>query len=133
MKKLPFTTEQKKELSQNKYIQKTINCNIVFTPEFKLYAIRQQKLGCVSRLIFKEAGIPDWINNIEYARSCLKRWSNIYKKKQSFALRKEIKKTSKRNKSKSLSQMSNSELKAKISYLEEENNFLKKLKALEIL
>lgn len=128
MRRLNFTIKQKQELSKNKYICKVNNFTVVFSEEFKFYAISQHKLWHVAELIFKEAGIPDWLNKKCYAKDCLRRWKKVYEKKKSFS-----KKVLKAPDSKSLSKMDKKELTARVAYLEAENDFLKKLKALETI
>lgn len=131
MRRSNFATKQKRELLKNKYICKVNNYTVTFTAEFKLYAVKQHKLWCISRLIFKEAGIPDWFNRKRYAKGCLRRWRKVYDKKKSFS--KKALKALKAPDSKSLSKMDKKELTARVSYLEAENDFLKKLKALETI
>lgn len=131
-KRVKFSLKQKEELLQNTNIVKVNDNNIMFSLEFKIYAIKQKKLGIPSRYIFAEAGIPDWLNKREYAKHCLRRWKIANKRDKELSSEKEnrgfgieIKKT------KPLPKMSEKELITKIAYLEAENDFLKKLKALE--
>ena len=128
MKKCCFTEEQRIELLQNKNIEKICNSSVFFTADFKIHAIKRHELGDVARIIFKEAKIPDWLNKKDYARYCIKFWRRVYRSDPTSAFRK-----IKVKKNKTLSEMNLEELMTKVAYLEEENEFLKKLNALETL
>ncbi len=126
MIRVKFNTEQKQELLSNPNVEKVLNCNVVYTDEFKrkaLYHHFEEGISC--RQVFKNAGIPDWLNHVNYGEKCINRWKNIQKNPP------------KRNrgrpkkKEKSLDEMSLEELKAQVEYLKIENDLLKKLKALE--
>lgn len=128
MKEYHFTEEQRTELLQNKNIEKVCKSSVFFTADFKIHAIKRHELGDTARIIFKEAKIPDWLNKKDYARYCIKFWRKVYEKNPSSAFKK-----IKVKKNKTLSEMNLEELMTKVAYLEEENEFLKKLKALESL
>ena len=136
-KRMQFNTEQKKELLKNKNIAKVNENNVKFTSEFKIYAIKQHKLGASSRFIFSEKNIPNWLNKKEYAKKCINRWEKINIRDKGLGFKKESGLQNKgfagSGKTKPLSDMTLKELMAKIAYLEVENDFLKKAKALETL
>ena len=131
MKRTKFSLEQRQELLQNANIVKVNDNSIEYSREFKIYAIKQQKLGVPSRLIFLEKGIPDWLNRSEYAKYCIKRWKKIVERDGELSFKVEKEGGDNIVGSKSLSDMNQKELLTKIAYLEAENDFLKKLKALE--
>ena len=135
--RLQFTSEQKQELLQNKNIAEVNENNVRFTSEFKIYAIDRHKLGVSSRFIFMQKGIPDWLNKKGYAKKCISRWKMINLKNKGLGFEKKSGLQSKEfagnHKQKPLSEMTLEELMAKITYLEAENDFLKKVKASENL
>jgi len=135
MKKEKFSLEQKQELLQNSNIIKVNDRSVEYSPEFKIYAVERQKLGVSPKAIFSEKNIPEWLNKFEYARYCIKRWKKIIKRdgKSNFKFNKRGYNNSYTIKNKPLSEMNSEELMARIAYLEVENDFLKKLKALETI
>lgn len=63
MKHRKFTTEEREELLKNPNISKVLNSNVEYNEEFKQKALYEHKeLGKTANQIFKEAGIPDWLN-----------------------------------------------------------------------
>ncbi len=75
MKHHKFTQKEREELLKNPNISKVLNSNIEFTEEFKQKVLYEHKeLGKTANQIFKEAGIPDWLNITGYAKTCIKRW-----------------------------------------------------------
>ena len=127
MKHHKFTNEEREELLKNPNISKVLNSNIEFTEEFKQKALYEHKeLGKTANLIFKEAGIPDWLNISGYAKTCIKRWK--YQQKHPH---KEKRGRPKIEINKPLCEMSQQELIREIQILRLENDFLKKLEPLE--
>ncbi len=127
MERIKFNEEQKQELSSNHNIAKVLNCNVVYTDEFKIKSLYEHfEEGISCRQIFKNAGVPDWLNHISYGEKCINRWKNIQKNPL------KRKRGRPKKEEKSLEDMSLEELKAQVEYLKIENDFLKKLKALEI-
>ena len=75
MKHHKFTTVEREELQKNPNISKVLNSNVEYSEEFKQKALYEHKeLGKTANQIFKEAGIPDWLNIAGYAKTCIKRW-----------------------------------------------------------
>ena len=127
MKHHIFTQKERLELESNPNISKVLNSNVEYTEEFKQRVLREHKeLSKSAKQIFAEADIPDWLNQGEYAKSCLKRWKyrQRYPKvnKQGRA---------KINIEKPINEMNLEELRQRVAYLELENEFLKKLEPLE--
>lgn len=119
-----FTQEERRLLEANSSVLKVVNSNIIYTEEFKQLAIMRHKDGISARLIFIEAGIDLSIFPDNYARYAIKRW-----KSQSNLQASQRKRGGGRPKKSS--NMTQSELEARVAYLEAENDFLKKLRALE--
>lgn len=123
MKHREYTEAERTELEHNPHISEVKGNIIRYKQEFKEQAIYEQtKLGKSARQIFREAGIPDWLNCGKYAQELLKAWKHQDLSKPG---RRRIDLT------KPVEEMSIEELRKKIAYLELENEFLKKLEPLE--
>ena len=94
---------------------------LVFTEQFKQSAISKSEHGISAKQIFKDAGIDVNKYAPKYFQQLVKQWKRAKRKGNQ----------SKRFKHKDINEMSLEELKARVAYLEVENDFLKKLKALE--
>ncbi|MCC0686419.1 hypothetical protein KGF51_10040 [Clostridioides sp. ZZV14-6045] len=120
-----------KLLIKNINIEKMTNNSIVFTKEFKLHAVRENlEKGRFPKDIFLEAGIDLKIIGFDKPKDCLRRWRKIYLKQGEASL------VSKSSRELNLKKKTNikdelKRAKARIKYLEMENNFLKKIDALE--
>lgn len=126
MKRRLFTNEEKNELLNNPRVLKVINSNVVFTQEFKDFALLEHYVnGKAGRQIFSEAFLPDWLNIADYAKDLIKSWKKIADLgiKQKIGRPKKVFRPS--------AELSYEELQARVAYLEEENSFLKKLEVLE--
>lgn len=126
MKRKKYTDQEKQELLKSYAILKVENSNVTYSSEFKVKALKEYKKGKFPSQIFLEAGINLNILGIKNAKRNLYRWRKIeleegelQEKCRGRALKRvlspedEIK-----------------QLKARNAYLEAENEFLKKLKAL---
>lgn len=126
MKRRLFTLQEKQELLSNPRILKVLNSTVVFTHEFKDFAVIEHYInGKSGRMIFAEAKLPDWLNIADYAKDAIKDW----KKQAELGLKPKLGRP--RKQAKPNSELSYEELQAKVAYLEEESLFLKKLEALE--
>lgn len=126
MKRRIFTKEEKQELMSNPRILKVLNATVVFTPEFKDFALLEHYInGKSGRMIFSQAGLPDWLNVGDYAKDSIKFW----KKQAEQGIKPKPGRPKKQEQPQG--ELSYEELKARNAYLEEENAFLKKLEALE--
>ncbi|HBG4934724.1 TPA: hypothetical protein KQF29_004053 [Clostridioides difficile] len=120
-----------KLLIKNINIEKMTNNSIAFTKEFKLHAVRENlEKGRFPKDIFLEAGIDLKIIGFDKPKDCLRRWRKIYLKQGEASL------VSKSSRELNLKKKTNikdelKRAKARIKYLEMENNFLKKIDALE--
>jgi len=123
MRSREFTQEEREHLESNPNVLKVNNSNITYTDDFKQLALSQYKDGYSPREIFIEAGIDLSIFPNNYARYAIKRWKTKQRSNEP---------TKKRTgRPKKTSNMTQKEMEARIAYLEAENNFLKKLRALE--
>ena len=120
-----FTQEQIEILFENPYVE-SINSNTVrFTSEFKEFALKKDKEGIPASQIFKDAGFDLKILGTKVPKTCLENWRFREKhlnKNNTRYLAKEVKK--------------NKALKSILEenkYLKAENEFLKKLQALQEL
>lgn len=121
-----FTQEQRELLENNPNIQAVLSTQVLYTKEFKEKALTEYTLGKSASQIFKEAGIDISILSSapDYASKILSKWrlaksdnNNIhYPKKKTMQNKSVYQKLLKRN-----------------EYLEAENEFLKKLQALNNL
>lgn len=124
MREREFTPEERQSLESNPNVLKVVNSNIIYSEEFKQQALNLYKEGMSADSIFTKSGIDTSIFPKDYAKSALKFWRNASKQPVS-SERKQ------RGRHKKTSNMSPEEKDARIAYLEAENDFLKKLRALE--
>lgn len=126
-----FTESEKKQLSSNPWIKKVTDDHIVFTPEFKLKAVKLNLEGHFPANIFKSHEIDISLVRPQYPAKCLERWKKTYLSKGEDAFSDETRgKGSKGRPSKKFDPTDNESLLERLAYLEEENDFLKKLHAL---
>lgn len=116
MKRENFTEKQKKELLRNKNVLKLRGCSIVYTQKFKQTAIIRYQKGESAVQIFTSEGFELEVVGKENPVKLLSKWRFKNNNQSSEPL-------SKSSKEKKLI--------ARIQYLEAENQFLKKLEALE--
>lgn len=127
-----LSESERRRLLKNKYVLKITGDRIVYTPEFKIYAVKENLNGRSPADIFREAGIELSLFGSDYAKDTLKRWKNVKKSRGDNGLRENLqgkKSTGRPKKSYSLNDPES--MKERIAYLEAENEFLKKLRALE--
>lgn len=122
---IQYSKEEQEQLTQLPCVEKVTEKMMVFKQSFKREAIAKSKQGYTANQIFREAGID--INKYapKYFHHLLKRWKHDN-------LSDDIKRgRPKKEQHKDINEMSVEDLKARVAYLELENDFLKKLKALE--
>jgi transposase len=129
-----YTEAQIKRLEENPNVKRVSEMNISFTQSFKLAAVKAYKAGKTPKEIFLEAGFDVNMFNSDRPKESLKRWRKTYAAYGEEALLEERrgKGSTGRPTSKELSveeKLRRAEVKIKL--LEVENEFLKKLKALE--
>lgn len=125
MKHHKFTQDERKILESNQNIARVLNSNVEYTSAFKAYALNRLENGHSPKFIFKEAGIPDWLNIKEYAVKAISRWKN--QKDKNITTKPGRPRISKE---KSIDDMTIEELRAKLRYREAQIDFLKKIRAL---
>jgi transposase len=123
-----------RQLEANPNVLHVLEKNITFDPSFKLGAVKAYQAGKTPMEIFLEAGFDVDMLSLGKPKHSLKRWRDTYAAHGEAGLLEERrgKGSSGRPTSKELS--TEEKLKraeAKIKLLEVENDFLKKLKALE--
>lgn len=126
MREREFTPAERALLESNVNVLKVGNSNIIYTKEFKRHAINLCNEGVSVNNIFHDAGIDLSIFPHNYAKYTLKRW------RKTQGSHKEQQVPKRRGRQKDVSNMTREEMEAKIAYLEAENDFLKKLQALEL-
>lgn len=134
MSKRLFTTTQIKLLESNPNIENVSERAISYKSEFKLHAVQAYKSGRTPMQIFVEAGFEVAIIGAKNPYKCLERWKKSYRSfgEEGLLMNRRGKASTGRPASKELS--TEDKLKraeAKIKLLEVENEFLKKLEALE--
>jgi len=116
MKRKNFTEKQKKELLHNQNVLELKGCSIIYTRKFKQNALKQYQLGESAVQIFTCAGFDLELIGKENPVKLLSKWRLKKYEQTSEPLSKSVKEK---------------KLIARIQYLEAENEFLKKLEALE--
>ena len=129
MEKNKYSPEQLKALRNNPNVAKCSSRSITYSQGFKLRAVKQyydEGLGPTE--IFLKAGFDLDIIGRKKPKSCLRDWRTIYKSKGQKELLKENRGKQGGRRTKLRESDDPEYLKAKIAYLEAENDFLRKLK-----
>lgn len=134
MSKNFYTDFQIKELEKNSNILSASDRSISYSPEFKIKAVHEYKQGKSPSQIFIEHGFNLEIIGSKQPRRCLQRWRDTFERfgEEGFLTERRGKGGTGRPSTKALSvedQLRKAE--QKIKFLEAENDFLKKLEALE--
>lgn len=114
-------------LKKHKSVERITSKQVIFSFEFKLKAVKNYLKGISALQTFSEHDL-DFLPKKMITNSVL-RWKNCYNKEGADGL-KEKKKGRQPVHLKDSEDLSYEELLAKVEYLQQENNFLKKLKAL---
>jgi hypothetical protein len=134
MSGIRFTEEQQILLSRNPYVANVTEKSITYSEDFKIHAINEYTRGKTPSQIFKEALLDPKIVGAENPKRSLSRWKSVYFREGSSGLMGEKRGCGNSGRPKT-SDMSLEErliaAEAKITYLQMENEFLKKLDALE--
>lgn len=134
MSKRLFTSIQMRLLESNPNVTHASNKAISYKPEFKLQAVRSYNSGSTPMQIFLEAGFDVSIIGADTPKKCLKRWRRSYETygEEGLLMDRRGKASTGRPSSKELTTEEKlRRAEAKIKLLEIENDFLKKLDALE--
>lgn len=130
-----FSPEAQAKLLENTHVLRITDGTITYSPEFKVEAVRANlKEGKPARLIFVEAGFDLDLIGEETPRRCLKRWRAVFQQRGEEGLRDDRRgrNATGRPLERELSTEEKlSRAEARIKYLELENEFLKKLDAME--
>lgn len=130
MSKKLFNESEIELLTTNEYVKKVSSKSIAYTDEFKLLFVNKYFEGESANDIFKNAGFDVNVIGSRRIKECSSRWRKQYLRED--GLIDTRKNNMGRPKFNSLPDEDKVEyLKAKIEYLEQENDFLKKLKVLE--
>ena len=117
-----FTKEERKKIEQNPNVYCVTSNNVIYTIEFKEKAITEYLMGKSARQIFEEAefDLSMLSKSSDYASKTLAKWRKTNKKENIHYPKKQIKEN----------KTDYQKMQAKLEYLEAENEFLKKLRAL---
>ena len=130
-----FNPKQIRELLNNNNVVRCSSKSITFSGDFKLRAVKKYyEDGCSPNMIFEEAGFDLRVMGRDKPKQCLKRWREIYNRKGEKELMKENRGGDGGRKSKIKFKNDKEEikyLKAKIAYIDAENDFLAKLRGLK--
>mgnify|MGYP000939219917 CR=1 FL=1 len=121
-----LTREQIKKLSENKNVKRCGQSSIIYTKAFKEYALKQYEKGMTAVGIFQAAGFNLSIIGSRAPNRIMNQWRNALNvKKEKKPIVTENTGKEKRNRHKK----ELNDLRAKVAYLEAENDFLAKLRA----
>lgn len=126
-----FSEADKKTLLSNKYVERITGSHVVFTSIFKIKAVEMNLAGKSPDEIFLNLGIDPSYFLPEYPKKSISRWKKVYLEegKDALKLEKRGKNATGRPKRKYDPEDIDS-VRARLAYLEAENDFLKKLHAL---
>ena len=131
MKKYPMPREYVKELNEHRYVEKATEWTVSFTPEFKQLAYDEYNRGKRRREIFTEAGFD--VKKLGQKRIGNFR-NNLVEKaaaETGFADKRKDKSLQAPPSTEAQLQKRIRELEHRNAYLEQENDFLKKIQELE--
>jgi len=130
-----FTQEQIKKLEKNKHVSKCSHSSINYHKDFKIWAVKKYfGEGYSPRMIFEEAEFEISIVGKERVVDCLRRWRKKYSSQGEKGLSKDNRGKFGGRKKKRQFKTKDEEieyLKAKIAYMDAENDFLAKLRGLK--
>ncbi|CAH1059879.1 hypothetical protein PAECIP111894_06120 [Paenibacillus pseudetheri] len=129
-----FNENEIKQLENNPNVENVTEKSITYSPTFKLAAIKAYKEGQTPMDIFLSAGFDVDVIGRKKPRHCLTRWRNTYNTQGEAGLLEEQRGKGSPGR-RSAGELSTEEklkrAEARIKLLEMENDFLKKLEALE--
>lgn len=128
-----FTEKDKQLFTASPHVIKVTDSHVHFKAEFKLKAIKLHANGLPPSEVFLKLGIDPRLFAENYPKKTIYRWEQIFEAEGEEGLRNEKRgKSSKgRPKKSTKSPQGEAALFERIAYLEEEVEFLKKLRALE--
>jgi transposase len=129
-----FTEQEIRHLETNPNVQHVTAKSITYAPAFKLAAVQAYMAGETPQEIFLQAGFDLDVIGHEKPKHCLKRWREVYATHGESGLLEERRgkgSTGRRPSSDLSIEEKLRRAEARIKLLEAENDFLKKLEALE--
>ncbi len=129
-----FSEQEIKQLEANPNVQKVTDKTITYAPEFKVEAVKAYEAGQTPMDIFLRAGFDIDTIGHEKPKKSLYRWRNIYAAHGEASLLEEQRGKGSVGRPQTNNLSTEEKLKraeARIKLLEAENDFLKKLEALE--
>ena len=127
-----YSEDHLRQLRDNPNVKRCSSKSITYAPAFKQRAVKQYyEEGLSPRQIFLKAGFDLQVLGKHKPKDCLKLWKRIYKAKGLATLASDIDPRGKNRLGKKKPKYDENDpdyLKAKIAYLEAENDFLRKLK-----
>ena len=122
----------RKRLLKNKHVLKITDDRVIYTPDFKIYAVSENLKGRNPAEIFREAGVDIDLFGDDYPKYTLRRWRKVHKGRGEVGFKENLQgKNSKGRPKKKFDPEDLESMRERIAYLEAENEFLKKLRALE--
>ena len=130
MSKKAFTDKEKELLRQNKYVERVGDRGITYTLEFKMHFLDEYAAGKSPTVIFKEAGFDIDLIGHKRINSATQRFKKNDKRDEGLTDRRRF--NTGRPTTKNLPQEELiKRLEEKIIYLQQENEFLKKIERAE--
>jgi len=130
-----FSPEDRGKLLQNKSVLKASETTVTYSPDFKVRAVRVNIVeGKPPYLIFLEAGFDLDLIGPDTPSRCLRRWRKVFKQRGEQGLRDDQRGKGATGRPLQRELTVEDKLRraeARIKYLEKENEFLKKLDAIE--
>lgn len=126
MKEHEFTPQQREYFGSHPAIASVGRYRLTYASSFKKQALELYAQGISPAQIFKDAGLDVSMFPHKYVRNCLKRWRDGARKQATSTIVRRRGRPPKSSSTKTIEAMQ-----ARIVYLEAENDFLKKLRALE--
>lgn len=124
----PFSDSDRKDLETNSNVLKVSNSTVAYKSTFKIKAVKQLSKGLSPREIFESAGIDLSLFNPDYAKKTLQRWRKTFNELGEQGLKEE------RRGSGATGRPAGKKFKSleeENAYLRAENEFLKKIRALD--
>lgn len=126
-----LSEDDKKALLANKFVEKITGSQVAFSSKFKIKAVEMSLDGRSASDIFLELGVDPSYFLPDYPKKSISRWKKIYLEDGKDALKEEKRgKKAKGRPKKAYDPNDLDSVKARLAYLEAENDFLKKLHAL---
>ncbi len=131
MSKKLFTQEEVKELTNNPYVKSVSRRSLVMTPEFKRYAADEMLKGKSMKQIFKEVGIdPESLGEKRINGYRDRIWEQA-DREDGFRDRRADNHRREATSSEAVMAKKIKQLEHRVAYLQQENEFLKKIRQLE--